>query len=137
MIGYFLKNAKHVTKKCHLEMMWQPKIFTDITMPAKQSYGPNTGKITCNFWSESRTTIYGIYFIFSGWGILIESRTVFLIWLLNTIKEVCTPSQFKNHASIIKPQTLPYRSVYDIVRVISRICTFKSIFHIFLRKTNI
>jgi hypothetical protein len=25
-----------------------PKIFTDITMPAKQSYGPNIGKILQN-----------------------------------------------------------------------------------------
>ena len=25
---------------------FKPKIFTDITMPAKQSYGPNIGKIS-------------------------------------------------------------------------------------------
>jgi hypothetical protein len=25
---------------------FKPKIFTDITMPAKQSYGPNIGKLS-------------------------------------------------------------------------------------------
>jgi hypothetical protein len=25
---------------------FKPKIFTDITMPAKQSYSPNTGKLS-------------------------------------------------------------------------------------------
>jgi hypothetical protein len=53
-----------------------------------------------------------------------------------SIKQVCTPSPFKNHASIMKPQTLPYRAASDIVCVTLGFSTFKCAFPFFLKITN-
>jgi len=35
-----------VTDTCYVLQEFLAKFFTDITMPAKQSYSPNTGKIS-------------------------------------------------------------------------------------------
>jgi len=65
-----------------------------------------------------------------------SNPTLFFYLNPGRFQEVCTPTLFNNHASIMKPQILSNRAVSDIVRVTFRFCTFKCEIHIFLKKTN-
>ena len=143
--------SKKICDTCNKIQLSSPWFFCDNIIPYHQTIAADLTVISSHYqeldfsdivsmyrWleAEKRNPTYGIYFIFSEWGILIKSRPVFLIWLLNTIKEVCTPSPFKNHASSMKPQTSPYRAVSGIVRLTFRICTFKFIFNNIFKKNN-
>ncbi len=60
------------TIKIKIYLTWQPPIVISVIL-TKVGYSQYIKSLK----TVSRTTIYGIYFIFSEWGILIGSHTVF------------------------------------------------------------